>query len=211
MSRKENRPVKTTARAAVHCSYILKVQFNHNWHFTVTPVLTEALVTTWSLWRFTDGDNSALRTLAAKEPILKTEEKNNTSWHMWHPWRHQRRRGGPIWQHNVQTQKNPARGHMHLSLHSDIEIALNWQMYLQGGCNHIYLSSVNVNHKIAISYQIVKGKKNGTGKLLVITLRSIIGRDGGPLFMFSRPRVCLLITNHELPPRLNFCLSFYLI
>lgn len=29
--------------------------------------------------------------------------------------------------------------------------------------------------------------------------------------MFSLPRVCLLITNHELAPRLNFCLSFYLI
>lgn len=48
-------------------------------------------------------------------------------------------------------------------------------MYLQGGHNQISLSSVNVTHKIGISYQIVKGK-NGTGKLLVITLRSIIGQ-----------------------------------
>lgn len=51
----------------------------------------------------------------------------------------------------------------------------NWQMYLWGGRNHISLSSVNAKHKIGISYLIVQ-EKTGTGKLLVMTLRSIIGR-----------------------------------
>lgn len=50
---------------------------------------------------------------------------------------------------------------MHVSLLGNIEIPLNWKMYLQGGCNQISLSSVNVNHKIGISYQIVKGGVGG--------------------------------------------------
>lgn len=128
-----------------------------NRHFTVTPICRGSCDhgTTLEIhrWReFHPADTGSQGT------HIKNWRKSNTSWHV-----------TPLatpmatWWPNLTTQcpnqKHPARGHTHVSLHRNAEIPLNWQMYLQGGCNLISLSSVNVNHKIAISYQILKGKK----------------------------------------------------
>lgn len=139
----------------------------------------------------TPGESSTLWTPGAKEPILKSLDTH----------------GDVLVQCLIKISSQGSHAREFAHQHRDPFQLANVFM---GGCNLISLSRVSVKHKIGISYLIVKGR-NGPGKLLVITLRSTIGRRQWSLVYVSLPRVCLLITNHELPPRLNFCHSFYLI